>query len=442
MEIKTVGIVGHGSFGALTCTLFERFAPSVQVRIFSQEQKPDNQKFFSLADTARCDAVILAVPIHAFEDVLAKIIPLAGKDTVIVDIATVKVHTAGLLKKLAKGHRYIAAHPMFGPESYEKRAGDVKGFRIVMTVGTLAVPEYVALTAFLKKCGFDVVEMTAEAHDKQIAETLFLTHLIGQTILHGGFGRRNIDTVSFGYLMDAVESVRHDEKLFRDVFRYNPYCRDVLARFKKAEEKVRGSLEGHADVPHEDGVRIGVSGAQGSFSEEAARAYIESGTLKTLKKFSLAYLISVENVLSSLEAGAIDLGIFPIENSTGGVVTETVHAMAKHNFNIKKLFDIDIHQNLLVDEGVQRDLVTTIISHEQALKQCREYLKREWPRAVIKEYEDTAKAAEDLAAGKLPRTNAVIASVAAAKLYKLKILEKSIQDLKTNYTTFIAASSL
>src|SRR3989344_1614089 len=345
MELKTVGIIGYGSFGALACTLFERFAPAVQVRVFSQDQKPDDKIFFSLENTATCDAVILAVPIHTFEEVLAKIVPLAGKDTVIVDIATVKVHTVGLLKKLAKGHRYIATHPMFGPESYEKRAGDIKGFRIVMTDGTLAVEEYTALTAFLKKCGFDVVEMTPESHDKQIAETLFLTHLIGQTILHGGFGRRDIDTVSFGYLMDAVESVRRDEKLFQDVFSFNPYCKDVLARFNAAEGNVRGMLEKRAEASPKDALKIGVSGAQGSFSQEAAEKYIDDAKLK---KSTLLYLISVENVLSSLEAGTIDLGIFPIENSTGGVVTETVHAMAEHNINIKKIFDIDIHQNLLV----------------------------------------------------------------------------------------------
>jgi len=438
MELKTVGIIGYGSFGALACTLFERFVPRVMVRIFSQEQKPDNTKFFSLADTAQCDAVILAVPIHAFEEVLAQVVPLAGKDTVIVDIATVKVHTIALLKKLAKGHRYIATHPMFGPESYEKRAGDVKGFRIVMTDGTLAVEEYTALTQFLKKCGFDVVEMTPEAHDKQIAETLFLTHLIGQTILHGGFGRRDIDTVSFGYLMDAVESVRHDGDLFRDVFNFNPYCKDVLARFNTSEKKVHGLLEKQGEVTKKDGIVIGVSGAEGSFSQEAAEKYIKDGKLKNCK---LVYLISVENVLSSLEAGTIDLGIFPIENSTGGVVTETVHAMAEHNINIKKIFDIDIHQNLLVRDGVAVGDIKTITSHEQALKQCREYLKREWPKAKIEEYEDTAKAAEDLASGKLSATTAVIASVTAAKLYKLKILGESIQDLKTNYTTFIAASA-
>ncbi|MCR4281037.1 MAG: prephenate dehydrogenase/arogenate dehydrogenase family protein [Candidatus Kaiserbacteria bacterium] len=395
-------------------------------------------KPYTHEDTAKCDAVILAVPIHAFEEVLAKIVPLAGKDTVIVDIATVKVHTAGLLKKLAKGHRYLATHPMWGPESYEKRAGDVKGFRIVMTDGTLAVPEYVALTEFLKKLGFDVVEMKSEAHDKQIAETLFLTHLIGQTVLEGGFGRTDIDTVSFGYLMDAVESVRRDEKLFQDVFLFNPYCQDVLTRFKQAEEKVRGSLGKQNEVLTKDGIKIGISGAQGSFSQEAAEKYIEDSKIKNS---TLVYLISVENVLSALEAGSIDLGVFPIENSTGGVVTETVHAMAKHNFNIKKIFDIDIHQNLMVQEGVKEGEIKTITSHEQALKQCREYLLKKWPKAKIEEYEDTARAAEDLATGKLPGTTAVIASATAAKLYKLEILGESIQDLKTNYTTFIVASS-
>src|SRR3989344_2498277 len=150
MSINTVGIVGYGSFGALAHTLFQRFTPSIEVKIFSEGHKPDNKKFFLLSDTAQCDAVILAVPIHAFEEVLTKVVPLVAKDTVIVDIATVKVHTVGLLKKLVKGHRYIATHPMWGPESYEKRAGDITGFRIVMSDGTLEAKEYAALTAFLK----------------------------------------------------------------------------------------------------------------------------------------------------------------------------------------------------------------------------------------------------------------------------------------------------
>src|SRR3989344_1429452 len=149
MQIKTVGIVGYGAFGALAHTLLGRFAPEVKVRVYAPEKKADGQTFFALADVAKSDALILAVPIHAFEEVLKKVLPLARKDTIIVDVATVKVHTAALLKKLAKGRRYISTHPVWGPESYEKRGGYVAGFRIVMVDGTLVIDEYNALTNFL-----------------------------------------------------------------------------------------------------------------------------------------------------------------------------------------------------------------------------------------------------------------------------------------------------
>ncbi len=437
MQIKTIGIIGYGAFGALACTLVERFAPEVRVRVHSEHHPADGKKFFSLKDATASDAVVFAIPIAAFESVLRKTLPLMRKDAIIVDVATVKVHTTDLLKRLAKGSRYIAAHPVWGPESYEKRGGDVTAFRIVMTDGTLPAADHAALTKFLKRCGFDVVEMSAEAHDKHLAETLFLTHFIGQTVLKAGFGRTEVDTVSFGFLMDAVESVKNDQALFRDVFRFNPYCKDILDRIKKAETEVRVSLEDAREK--KTGIAIGISGAKGSFSEEAARAYAKKSGIK---KFTLDYLISVENVLSKLEKGAVDLGIFPIENSTGGVVTEAIQGMAKHNFRIKKLFDIDIKQNLLVRKETTIQSIKVITSHEQALKQCKAYLKREWKHVKVKEYEDTAKAAEDLASGKLPATTAVIASKAAADIYKLKILKASIQDLKENSTTFITASPL
>lgn len=187
-------------------------------------------------------------------------------------------------------------------------------------------------------------------------------------------------------------------------------------------------------------VELGVMGAKGSFSEEAAREYAKKHA--KLKSFGIRYLISAENVLSELERGSVDCAIFPIENSNGGIVIEAVHAMSRHNFHIKKMFEIDIHHCLLVKNGVTADQITTIVSHDQALKQCRMYLKRVWPKVKLKEYADTAKAAEDLAKGKLSKGSAVIASRMAAQLYKLKVMEESIQDLKFNYTSFIAAERL
>ena len=182
---------------------------------------------------------------------------------------------------------------------------------------------------------------------------------------------------------------------------------------------------------------IGVMGAKGSFSEEAARTY---AAREGAEDFEIKYLVSAEIVLTALEAGEIDLAIFPIENSNGGIVLEAVHAMASHRFAIQKIFEIDVHHNLLVKKGTNPDHITAITSHDQALKQCRMYLKRKWPGVDIVEYADTAKAAEDLANGTLPDTTAVIAARPAAELYDLEILEESIQDLKFNYTSFIAAT--
>jgi prephenate dehydratase len=182
-------------------------------------------------------------------------------------------------------------------------------------------------------------------------------------------------------------------------------------------------------------MKIGVMGARGSFSEQAGETYIKKENLSG----EVLPLISAENVLTALNKGEIDRGIFPIENSNGGIVIEAVYAMAKHNFEIEQMFELDIHHMLLVKPGVNASHINTISSHDQALKQCRMYIKRIWPGADITPYADTAKAAEDLASGMLPDTTAVIAPRRAAELYGLEVLEESIQDLKFNYTVFVVA---
>ena len=151
---------------------------------------------------------------------------------------------------------------------------------------------------------------------------------------------------------------------------------------------------------------IGVSGVRGSFSEEAARTYVKKW-LKN-KRFTISYLVSAENVLQAIENKEVDLGIFPIENSNGGIVIEAVYAMAKHRFKVKKIFEIDVHQNLIVKKGVKAGEIKRVASHDQGLKQCRMYLKRMWPKVKWQEYPDTAKAAADLASGVLPRSTAAV----------------------------------
>ncbi len=183
-------------------------------------------------------------------------------------------------------------------------------------------------------------------------------------------------------------------------------------------------------------MKIGISGNLGSFSEEAAKHYCN---LQDIKKYQIEYLISVDNVLRSLKNDKIDKGIFPIENSNGGIVYEAVYAMAKYTFDIEEMFDIDVRHCLLALPRKKISEIKTIASHDQALKQCKMYLKRNWPETELKEWSDTAEAAKDLKNGKFSIDTAVIAPKVCAEIYGLDVLEEGIQDLKFNFTTFIVA---
>ena len=182
--------------------------------------------------------------------------------------------------------------------------------------------------------------------------------------------------------------------------------------------------------------KIGVAGNVGSFSEEAANYYCQKNKIEN---YQLDYLINVDNVLKALTENKIEKGIFPIENSNGGIVYEAVYAMSKYIFQIENMFEIDVQHCLLAKPKINISDIKKIASHPQALKQCRMYLKRKWETIELQEYSDTASAAKDLGKEILSSDSAVIAPKICADLYGLDILEKNIQDLKFNFTTFIVA---
>jgi prephenate dehydrogenase len=240
---RSLGIIGHGDFGRFLEMLARRFAPGVAVRVYARKEKPDGVRFFPLEEVCACDVVIISVSIRAFAEMLDKVLPLLKPGAILVDVNTVKEHPARLLREKATGVRYVTTHPMFGPYSFEKQGSSLKDLRLVIADHTLGADEIAAATAWLKGLGLNVMTMTPQAHDRMLAETLFLTHYVSQAIARGGFVRTDIDTLSFGFLMDAVESVKSDTELFRDVFAFNPYCEEIIGRFEKAEAEVHALLE-------------------------------------------------------------------------------------------------------------------------------------------------------------------------------------------------------
>ncbi|MFQ6673930.1 MAG: prephenate dehydratase [Fidelibacterota bacterium] len=189
--------------------------------------------------------------------------------------------------------------------------------------------------------------------------------------------------------------------------------------------------------PSDEGLparRLGIQGGIGSFCDEAAMVFAKNHGIDDAE---MAYLITTERVLEAVEKGDVDYGIFAMENAQGGVVIESVEALAHHACEIVEMFYVPISQNLLARRGVFLGDITEIHSHQQALRQCRDYLAEHfWTRPLVEE-DDTAEAARRLREGKLPETAAVIAPRACADQYDLVVMEEDIHDLKNNLTLFI-----
>ena len=111
-----------------------------------------------------------------------------------------------------------------------------------------------------------------------------------------------------------------------------------------------------------DLLTLGVMGIRGSFSEEAALEYARDNNLGEVQ---IVELLTTEKVLRSVEAGDVDIGIFALENSNGGVVYESVYAMAAHRFRVVDLFEIDVNHTLLVHPSLPgRESIERIASHQ------------------------------------------------------------------------------
>ncbi|PJC37152.1 hypothetical protein CO046_02045 [Candidatus Peregrinibacteria bacterium CG_4_9_14_0_2_um_filter_53_11] len=239
--------------------------------------------------------------------------------------------------------------------------------------------------------------------------------------------------------LNGLSGARDIERIFSAIIKVSREVqrRDALGASAPAEEGNETSPTFAGQSVERAALRLAVMGATGSFSEEAALQYIKNNKIE---HHQLLYPVSAEGVFYLLDSRQADIGIFPIHNSTAGLVMESIYAASEHTFVIDDIFDLDIRHNLMVLPGVRKEAISAIMSHPQALAQCKGYLARVFPNVPQIESSDTATAAAQLSSGAtLNKNTAVIAPKRCADLYNLELLESNIQDLEINFTQFIAA---
>jgi len=178
-------------------------------------------------------------------------------------------------------------------------------------------------------------------------------------------------------------------------------------------------------------LKVAFQGEIGAYSEIAVYKHFTSD-VQTIpcKSFS--------DVFKSVEAGNVDYGVVPVENSIEGSVNQVYDLFLEYDLKVCGEIILKIEHCLLANRNADLNSIKVVYSHPQALAQCSNFLERLGCKIILTY--DTAGGAKIV---KERGTNdvAAIASERAAEIYGMKILARDISNTPDNYTRFLVIST-
>lgn len=172
---------------------------------------------------------------------------------------------------------------------------------------------------------------------------------------------------------------------------------------------------------------VAFQGEPGAYSEDACFKYFGKGVrTKPLPDFQL--------VFEAVEHDRVTHAVVPVENSIEGSVAQVNDLLLDHDLSISGEVIVPVRHYLMAYDDASIDSIKEVMSHPQALGQCRKFLAAHPEWRLTPSY-DTAGSARIVS--ELKRLDlAAIASKRAASVYKLKILKDEIQSESVNFTRF------
>jgi chorismate mutase/prephenate dehydratase len=180
-----------------------------------------------------------------------------------------------------------------------------------------------------------------------------------------------------------------------------------------------------ACLAQQEPLKVAFLGPEGTFTQAAVLSHF-GHSVRALP------LPSVDEVFHEVEAGNVDFGVVAIENSTEGMVINTLDRFLTSPVKICGEIELRIHQFLM---GRMSSLgeIERVCSHQQALAQCRGWLDEHLPdieRVAVTSNAEGARRARD------EKGSAAIAGQTAAEVYGLRVLATEIEDRADNTTRF------
>ena len=195
----------------------------------------------------------------------------------------------------------------------------------------------------------------------------------------------------------------------------------------KTSQKIKEALSSTSEMFPSSSV-VACQGTEGAYSQSACE--------KLFKNPSIMYFDTFKGIFDAVKSGMCAYGILPIENSIHGSVSEAIDLMKQYDLSIVKATKIHINHVLLKKPGTKE--IKEIVSHEQALGQCDNYLSS-LKGVKITTCKNTAFAAKLVSESERDDI-ACISSPLCADLYGLTVENDNIINNQNNYTRFVCIS--
>src|SRR5580692_10947377 len=249
-----VALIGIGLIGSSLARALRRDSPETEIIACARRAETlDTVRRHAIADAtthdpaqaaAGADLVVVATPLSAYAEIGERISPVLKDGAILCDVGSVKQAVIrDLQPHIPEGVHFVPGHPVAGTEHSGPEAGFAELFRgrwCILTPPPETAPEAVtAVTRMWEQAGMRVVTMPAEHHDRVLAVTSHLPHLIAYTIVGtatalGDDLRSEVIKYSAGGFRDFTRIAASDPVMWRDIFMNNREAvLDVLQRFSE-----------------------------------------------------------------------------------------------------------------------------------------------------------------------------------------------------------------
>ena len=251
---ERVALIGIGLIGSSLARVLRRDMPETRIVACARRAETlDAVRRLNLADETTddpaaavvgADLVVLATPLSAYREVTLRIAPSLRQGAIVTDVGSVKEQVIKDVKPLIpEGVHFVPGHPVAGTEHSGPESGFAELFRdrwCILTPLPDTAPEAVAkVTKLWQGAGMRMTQMAADHHDKVLAVTSHLPHLIAYTIVGTATDladdlKSEVVAFSAGGFRDFTRIAASDPVMWRDVFLNNKDAvLEMLGRFSE-----------------------------------------------------------------------------------------------------------------------------------------------------------------------------------------------------------------